>query len=544
MTGFATKQQELLQQVAPTYGAAQIAARGLSFPVDPLMSGTLRFAQRNGSPIAVMSSQIRASLAVRASPTQQSIALAETRLAPWLIENTVLALDGQDRVTVFSTQEQSDGSLLVSLSSAVQAQHEPGSLVYIHSWPIQLEATVDGQGSETSEPLVVHSPWILVPGDVVEFDNVPYELTETKKTGVSGGLHVYECRVSLSSGLPAFPGGETGAARAAPAYESKILSLPQQRSAATAGDPVLVGPFAYDCVNGPLVADYRPKTRTFIRTFNAAHIEINPQTEFTQNTVQSRVTVAADNIALWRVARGGINWDGKRVLMRAYDTAEGYAHLFSECVPALNPAPPLTLRAVVLPASPYNVILQPGFLTDTFTAYDVDARTYVASSLYTLDPVSGNVFFDSSLAGKLVVIDYRPRISWTFDATASVDGVELSVKLGDEPLQTFPLNAAGSQTSVTVNTTQASAIDVIHITARKIDGSVSTFEVAVGDWRPSGSQVRLVQYSLLTDAKRDYDWFAAGLQVKPLWLCLDYLRTRLDGDGALVDSLDGTSFLL
>lgn len=176
-------------------------------------------------------------------------------------------------------------------------------------------------------------------------------------------------------------------------------------------------------------------------------------------------------------------------------------------------------------------------LTEPYSGEDVVNSRYRRVN-YTFYPDTGQITFAGEWSGQEIRVHHRPRLDWNMTVESDVGDIEVSVKVGEQDLQVFHVQSPGIQYSLNILTDDDKPISDIHVTARRVDGSVEPFSVKLSDWQQRGSGVQAIRYWILSDAKRDYGWASSGLLAKSLWYNIDILRPFLDGDGSLAKRLD------
>jgi hypothetical protein len=59
MSGFQSRVRDVINKAAPTYAVASVADRGLSYFLDPSMTGDTRFMQKAGYPFLLLPNYIQ-----------------------------------------------------------------------------------------------------------------------------------------------------------------------------------------------------------------------------------------------------------------------------------------------------------------------------------------------------------------------------------------------------------------------------------------------------------------------------------------------------
>lgn len=538
MTGFQSRVRDALNQAAPTHASVAVADRGLSYFIDPSLTGSLRFMQRSGYPFPLLTPQMTTALSATATAGSRDVVLQSSRLLPWLRPGIILSFELVESSEVVSFDLLPSGNIAVTLLEDLAGGHLEGSSVYIRAFvalpTVEQEAGVGGLGEAAASVL---SPFLITPGDQITVDGFAFNIVTADLVGTSTAGFEYLLKVAEDDGLPQMATDTKVIVSAKAAYQSSILNMPHANVRTS-----VKGPVAVDWVSGPMVADYRPtpESRVFIEQFDSSGRATATAGEFHKNDTLTKLPIGRDQMLFWKVAEGGVNWNGTFMELRAYTS--GRAHIWSPCRPPLDVAPVVTSSHTVPMFSPYLVLLNSNIFPE-ITVVESLTKADVPSSGYTVTTSSGNVYFDPSYAGSQVTVSYRPRLEWRLAAIPSVDDVELTVVVGDEPKQVFNLGLATTTTVCVIQTTSSTDIDKIHVTARRSDDSGGAFIVELGDWVPRGSTTGALRYTLLTGATVDYDWASSGLLLKSIWPNLELLKARLDGDSIFAQYLDNGRML-
>lgn len=538
--GFESRVIDAVNRGAQTYANATIANRGQSHFLDPALTGVSRFIQRTGYPFPLLTPQMSSVLTFATTAGSNTATITGTKLLPWLLAGVRVSLELLETVTIQTFTVTQDQNITLIFTTNLFSAHAAGSRLRLFDFPIGLtSSSTVGDGGIANPPLEVTSPYLLAAGDIMTALGKAYTISQAIETGVVGPNRTYEVRVTDDAGLPALDGLESIRITARPAYQSRLLTLPQSRP-----EVLIAGPVAIDWVSGPMVEDYypQPESQVYIEEFTQAGDLISGPRLIQKNDTLSRIPILKDQMLFWKVVDGGLNWNGVYTEIKAFES--GIAHIWSPTRPPLDVAPTTRVVATVPAFSPYAVLLQPNLLPNSVTVVNELTGSLVPTSLYTVNNLTGAVAFDSSLASQQVVVTYRPRLAWQISVRPSEPGLELSIKLGEEALQVFPLGAAGIVQTITVQTTTAVDLSAIHIATRRTSGTSGSHTVEVGDWRPTGSGTAVVRYTYATGATVDYDHAASGLLLKPLWPHLGLLRARLDGTSALANYLDTGKLLV
>ena len=540
MSGFQSRVRDVINQAAPTYATVAVADRGLSHFVDPTMTGETRFMQKAGFPFPLLTPQMSDLLAETATAGSNVAILQGARLQEWMIPGIVITFDMIESATVDSTMLLSDGNLRVSLRNNIVGDHTAGVRVFIDGFLVNPnEETVAGAGGLGAPAVQLLTPFILVPGDVLTVNGAKLKLNYAVEVSSDPNGYVFEVKVEQESGFPAMSPSTDIIVKATAAYRSQVLNVPHINNRSTMKGPVVI-----DWVSGPVVADYfpTPESDVFIEEYNEAAQLIASPRRVTKNDTLARFNIERDQMLFWRMAEGGLNWNGTFVELRAYDS--GRAHMWTPCRPPLDAIPTATKTAVVPTFSPFAVLLTTNIRSDSVVALHGITKAQIPSSDFTVNPATGVISFAAAYASQPVIITYQPRLEWQLFARPSVDNVELTVAVGREAKQVFSLGPAGSANTLTTQTFTSNDVDQFHVTARRADDSPGPFTVMLGDWTARGTKTAAVRYTISTGAGLDYDWASSGLLLKAMWPTIELLKARVDGDSIFARYLDNGRLVL
>jgi hypothetical protein len=539
MSGLESAVIDVVNQAAPSYATATIAQRGLSSFLDPGLTGTARFFKKAGFPFPLLTPMVTSPILNLVGPGIVTVTITGTELQQYLRQGIEISLELFENHLVSSWETTSTGNTAITMSTPAVANHNAGTLLYITSFPVTPVTTIDiGDGDVGTGSVDITSPFILVAGDVLKLpSNESRTILSAELLSLVSGLYTYA--VLFTEGSPeVLTTADLLYVKATPAYQSKVLTLPQ----ADLSQPIM-GPCAVDFVSGPIVSDYlpRPDYQLFIEEFAIDNREISPAYEVRKNDTLSRLQISRDQMLFWKVLDGSLNWDGSYVHLIA--NTDGYAGVFTPIRPPLDSAP-ITIKRTVVPSfSPYRVSTQPRIQEDSVTVQLALTDAEVDGSLYTVDPVTGNIDFDSSMASVAVVVKYRPRISWQITVVPLEADITVNIKVGTDDKVSFPLTTANVPYTLTVDAGLQDDVGLLAITANRTDNSAGRFTVKLGDWTPSTSQVAAIRYVISTPATLSYGWASSGLMIKPLWPCLSLLQATLDGTGMFATMLDSGKIL-
>ena len=540
MSGFQSRVRDVINQAAPTYATVSVADRGLSHFMDPSMTGETRFMQKSGSPFPLLTPQMSDLLAETATAGSNYAILQGTRLKEWMIPGLIVSFDLVEKVTLSSATEQQDGNLRLQFRDNILGDHTTDTRVFISGFSANpVEDTTAGAGGLGAPAVQILTPFILIPGDVLTVDGSSFTLNYAVEVSVDPSGYVFEVKVDQDAGFPAMSNSTDVIVTAAAAYRSQVLNVPHINTRST-----MKGPVVLDWISGPIVADYfpTPESTVFIEEYNAASRLIAAPRRVTKNDTLARFNIDRDQMLFWRMAEGGLNWNGTFVELKAYDS--GRAHMWTPCRPLLDAIPPVTKTAVVPTFSPYAVLLTTNIRPDSVTVLNGITKATIPSTDFTVNGATGNVSFNAAYASQQVIITYQPRLEWQLFARPSADNIELTVTVGREAKQVFALGPTGSSNTLAVQTFTSSDVDQIHVTARKSDDSSGPFTVMLGDWSARGTKTAAVRYTLSTASNLDYDWVSSGLLIKAMWPTIELLKARMDGESIFARYLDNGRILL
>lgn len=496
--------------------------------------------QKSGYPFPLLTPQMSAALVTEAAAGTQTVVIQGTRLLPWLIQGMGVSFELLEDAVIAAVEDREDGTVIVSLTTALRSSHAAGTRFTIRSFPVfPTGSSAAGAGAIATPAVVVESPFLLVPGDVFTINGTTFQIDFANLVTYISGVFTYEVKVNNTTGFPALGTSDVITVMARPAYQSDLLTVPQADVRS-----LVQGPVAVDWVSGPVVADYRPmpESEVYLEEYDAANTLLVPFRHIEKNDTLTRFQITRSQMLFWNYAEGGANWDGTYAQLRAFDS--GRVHAWTPCRPPLDPAPPTTVTTTVPGFAPYQVLLLNKVLPGSVTVFDSVTKAVIPDTDYTVNDVAGTVYFIASRASTPVIIIYRPRIEWQIQMFADVDDVEVTITVGREAKQVFNLGPANTPQTLTVEVLSDANIDQLHVTARRADDAPGPFIVRVGEWQPRGGITAAVRYVITTAADVDYDWASSGMILKPLWPNIELLRARLDGSSIFARYLDNGRMLV
>jgi len=127
---------QLVNGKLPSYNSAFVKQRGVAHPLDPFLSGSLRFARKIGSPLPIWLPENQTTLSSPASTSDSRIQLSSS--IPWFRIGSKILIDG--RFFSFVDDILLDGNVL-SLTDPLVTGYPAGTTVDLYGHPLELNGT-------------------------------------------------------------------------------------------------------------------------------------------------------------------------------------------------------------------------------------------------------------------------------------------------------------------------------------------------------------------------------------------------------------------
>lgn len=135
---------QLVNGKLPSYNSAFIKVRGIAHPLDPFLSGTLRFARKVGSPLPIWLPDNQTTLSTGASAASSRLALSSP--LPWFRIGSKILVDGRFFTSIDDILE--SGNVL-SLVEPLTTGYPAGTTVDLYGHPLELNGTYTPTPSST-----------------------------------------------------------------------------------------------------------------------------------------------------------------------------------------------------------------------------------------------------------------------------------------------------------------------------------------------------------------------------------------------------------
>tara|TARA_R100000656_G_scaffold104176_1_gene76165 strand:+ start:196576 stop:198396 length:1821 start_codon:yes stop_codon:yes gene_type:complete len=142
---------ELINGKLPSHNSAFVKTRGIAHPLDPFLSGRLRFARRVGSPLPIWLPENQTTLSSAVSAETSRLPLSES--ISWIDVGSKIKLD--DKVFVFVDDILDDGDTLL-LSEPLITGYPSETEVRLYGHPLELNGTFspDPDGAAIADKFV------------------------------------------------------------------------------------------------------------------------------------------------------------------------------------------------------------------------------------------------------------------------------------------------------------------------------------------------------------------------------------------------------
>jgi hypothetical protein len=342
-----------------------VIPRGLAYPLDPFLFGTVRFGKKAGFEYSLLVPDNRYAL------TEDAIYLTDRlildRSPTWISSGDFVSVGLRELHRVEDVSKNT-----VILATTLLADHALNTFVYHHSAAI----TVEGSYAIDQTTINIDTPstWVVVPGDVIciSFDTDvdvlafnEYTVETVSKIGTTSA--VTQWLITLDRGIHrALTDGESIQLRAYPAYVSRALKIPQSGEAIVG----VVGPYLLDWTSMPFVDKLEVVEYQTVQYLDNTLVPTGSPISATKNSYVLDVPIRSDQFFFWDKVAGELNYDNtmKRVIGQ-YDPSvdgetEGWWWIKHTAVPVIT-VPTIPARGYII--TPAKALL---LNTDSFIVQD------------------------------------------------------------------------------------------------------------------------------------------------------------------------------
>lgn len=311
--------KDLLHTQLPDYATAQIRYRGTYLPLDPILSGYVRFGRRLGSTVSLLFADSWTRLTSEAVQNSGSF---EVRDIPLWVDSGVLVNVGMQSVHEVDLVDQED--LSVTISDTLPATFAVDSAVVFYAYPISLNGAVP-----LPDPthLSVMSPWKIFIGDMLGIEGTKdfvnsiteYEVLVVTETAFDGTNYTYD--ITMDHDVPrAMEDDERLYLICNPGYESGVINIPTS----PAFYYQLIGPFLVDWFSGELLDTVYAEEVFALETYRGGSCSGG-------TPIMEMQRVAKNYAVLYEPIEGHfpLFWECSRGTLKY---SPGYTHLISEMV--------------------------------------------------------------------------------------------------------------------------------------------------------------------------------------------------------------------
>lgn len=399
--------EDTINATLSAFSHVKVIPRGLPYFVDSLLRGSVRFAKRIGSNIAMVKPDNTFRLASDISVSSRQVFLAQP--SEWVTIDSLISLGPEKEL-----QQVSDiiDNQVVLVDPTGRSYTAMDDRVLLYATP--LEVAIDAPAGATTVSVRTHFP--LVNGDVFAYlatSGFIQSFTEIKvSVSIIGGTtsdpyynQLYQLQLSAPIGRQLLT-NEIVYIRAYPAYFSQPIVVP---NSILSTEPL--GPFLLDHLSGNLL-EGSPFVETFaIKTLNKAGAFL-AGTNYSYQTVENNHLimdrpVAAHVPLFWDLAEGTMRFTPNRVVMRVNE--DGKFAVGYKCIPALDgnhswrisikSNENCTIRFIFYPNAPQEFTLTAGgSLTTTIS---------IPANTDPIDRLEININADSS-QGEIQISDWTP----------------------------------------------------------------------------------------------------------------------------------------
>lgn len=120
----------------PSYNSAFVKMRGIAHPLDPFLSGALRFARKVGSPLPIWLPDNQTTLAADAEATRSVIKLSEP--LSWAVIGSKISVDTRSFALI---DDILDDGFTLRLTTSLITSYNAGTTVELHAHPLEVFGT-------------------------------------------------------------------------------------------------------------------------------------------------------------------------------------------------------------------------------------------------------------------------------------------------------------------------------------------------------------------------------------------------------------------
>lgn len=320
------------RQLYQGYGA-HFRLRGLVVPLDPFSTGKVRFAQKVHFQMPLIVPDNRWYLDEEA--VYQTDQLILDRDPAWLRDGSFISVGNRE---LHRVEDVSDNTVI--LATRLLADHPERQSVYHYSHPI----TVEGAYAAGATVINVDAAYFMSRGDMLgisytsgETDPMaftPYEVSSLVYIGQDVSDEP-QYQVTLDKPLHrALTDGETIQLRAYPAYQSKILNVPQSHENP---ELAIVGPYLIDWVSAPTMSRQTEVVEfQTLQRYTDAQTFIGSRLAIEKNHVILFVPIRADQLLFWNEVAGTMQYRGDVKKTVAVADDDGHWRIRFVCTPNME----------------------------------------------------------------------------------------------------------------------------------------------------------------------------------------------------------------
>lgn len=325
--------EDTINSTISNYAHIKIMPRGLPYYVDSLLRGTVRFAKRTGSNIAMIRPDNTYKISTTVSQSSRQVFLSHE--TPWIGLDALVSLGPEKELQVVSDII---GNQIV-LAEPTNRSFSTSDKLLLYATPLEAAITTPAGADMIS----VRTHYPLFNGDIFGYLATPgfiQSFTEIKiEQAIIGGTttdpyysQLYQVKLSEPIGRQ-LETNELVYIRAYPAYSSQTVRVPNSILS-----PEPLGPFLIDHLGGNLLEGDKFEETLSIKTLSRGGSYI-AGTPYSFDTVENNHLVldrplAAHSPLFWDLAEGTMRFTPSRVLFRVNENSKFAAGF--KCVPVLD----------------------------------------------------------------------------------------------------------------------------------------------------------------------------------------------------------------
>jgi hypothetical protein len=372
-----TAQQAVTRQMIEGTNGLLIP-RGLAYPLDPFLLGTVRHGRKLGFEYAMLVPDNRWRLAEDAVYLTDRFILDD--IPQWLRPGDYISIGLREMHRVVDISDET-----VMLATRIMADHDAGTYVYHYSSMAEVEGAY--QVGQTNINVDLPVGWFCVPGDVISIlyaagdlfpSFVHYNVVTASLVGSTSATSQWF--LTLDQGLHrALADAEEIQLRAYPAYQSRALKVPQAGVALVG----VVGPYLLDWTSVPFLDGPEVYEHQTVQYLDDTLVPVESPFMIQKNAAVMDAPIRADQFFFWDLVAGDLNYDDTLGRVLGSRDAAGWWWIKSTMAPAME-IPVVAAAGMIITVAPASLVDNDYFLlTDDLDTQRIEYQVtagYVATA--------------------------------------------------------------------------------------------------------------------------------------------------------------------